>query len=109
MNTLENGVAADLQLARYEQEHTFFLYVKGASPNSIRAITNIKHLLEVHLHGNYSLKIIDVHQQYVNAETEMMIALPLVVRMFPLPRRRYIGDMSDIQKVLTALGLHNCL
>jgi circadian clock protein KaiB len=109
MNTPEHGVAIDLQPPRHEKQYAFLLYVKGASPNSMRAITNIKHLLEKHLDGRHSLKIIDVHQQNGSAENEVMIALPLIVRMFPLPQRRCSGDMSDVQQVLTCLGLLNCL
>ena len=109
MNTLENSVAVNFHLPGFENHYTFFLYVKGASPNSMRAITNFKDILEVHLNGNYTLKVIDVHQHYVNTENVILIALPLAVRMFPLPQRRCIGAMSDVQKVLTALGLNDHL
>jgi circadian clock protein KaiB len=105
----QNGVAVDTQMRTNANEYTFYLYIKGASPNSIRAITNIKDLLELYFHGKYALKIIDVHQNYVSAKNELLIVLPLIVRLFPLPQRRCTGDMSDSHNVLTALDLLNCL
>ncbi len=81
------------------------LFVTGATPNSTRAVTNIRQICETHLKGNYSLEIIDVYQQNKLAEQEQLIALPLLIKKFPLPERRLIGDMSDTQKVLKGLGL----
>src|ERR1700761_5935439 len=81
------------------------LFVTGASPNSARAIANVKEICEKHLKGNYELEIIDVYQQPLIAESEQIIALPMLVRKFPTPERRLIGDMSDRGKVLRGLNL----
>lgn len=80
------------------------LFVSGASPNSVRAINNIKEILNTHYKGKYSLSIIDLYQDKTIAHDEQIVALPLLVRKFPLPERRLIGDMSDIEKVLKGLG-----
>lgn len=81
------------------------LFITGATPNSLRAVANIKQICEEHLKGKYSLEIIDVYQQHVMAEREQLIALPLLIKKQPLPERRFIGDLSDTQKVLKGLGL----
>jgi circadian clock protein KaiB len=81
------------------------LYITGATPNSIRAVANLKQICEAHLKGRYSLEIIDVYQQADIAETENLVALPMLVRKFPLPERRLIGDLSNTQKVLNGLGV----
>jgi circadian clock protein KaiB len=81
------------------------LFITGASPNSVRALTNIKQICEEHLKGRYSLEIIDVYQQAEIAEQEQLVALPLLIRKKPLPERRLIGDMSDIGKVLKGLEI----
>jgi len=83
------------------------LFVAGASINSLRAVNNLKELCEKHLHSRYSLEIIDVHQQKDIAEKENIIALPLLIKTFPLPERRMVGDMSDTPRVLKGLGLSN--
>ena len=52
------------------------LFVTGASPNSTRAIINLKQICEAHLKDNYEMEIVDVHQQPLLAESEEIIALP---------------------------------
>jgi circadian clock protein KaiB len=86
-------------------EFVLRLFVTGASPNSVRAISNLKDICESHLPGRYSLEIIDVYQQGDLARQEQIVALPLLVKKFPLPERRFIGDLSDTDKVLKGLGL----
>lgn len=87
--------------------YIFRLYVTGASPNSLRAIANTRNICEEYLNENYELEIIDVHQQPLIAKNENIIALPLLVKKHPLPEKRLIGDMSDMQRVLKSLGLSN--
>ena len=86
-------------------EYILRLFVAGASPNSVRAITNLKNICETHLLGRYDLEIIDVHQQPAVAKEEQIIALPLLIKKAPLPLRKLIGDLSDTNKVLRALSL----
>jgi len=88
-----------------DQFYVLRLYVTAASPNSIRAIANLKAICEKHLHGSYDLEIIDVHQQVEKASEEQLVALPLLVKKSPGMPRRLIGDMSDENKVLRGLGL----
>jgi circadian clock protein KaiB len=88
-------------------EYVLRLFITGATPNSVRAVTNIKQICEDHLKGRYSLEIIDVYQQMGIAEKEQLIALPLLIKKCPLPERRMIGDLSDTGKVLKGLGLES--
>jgi circadian clock protein KaiB len=88
-------------------EYVLRLFITGASPNSMRAIKNIKEICEEHLAGRYSLEIIDVYQQGAVARQEQIIALPLLIKKMPLPERRLIGDMSETNKVLKGLGLES--
>jgi circadian clock protein KaiB len=87
------------------KEYVLRLYITGATPNSIRAVTNVKEICEEYLSGRYSLEIIDVYQQASLAEQEQLIALPILIRKNPLPERRMIGDLSNTEKVLKGLGL----
>jgi circadian clock protein KaiB len=81
------------------------LFIAGASPNSIRAISNIRAFCEEHIKGLYELEIIDIYQQPQIANKDQVIALPLLIKSAPLPLKRLIGDMSDKAKVLRGLGL----
>jgi len=75
------------------------LFITGASPNSTRAVDNLTAFCEKHLQGNYTLEVIDVYQRPTIAETEQIIALPLLVRNESESKRRLVGDMSDTQKL----------
>lgn len=86
-------------------EFVLTLFVSGASPNSVRAINNLEKILKNHVDGRYELNIVDVRQEKDTAEKEQIIALPLLIKRFPEPERRLIGDMSDTKKVLSGLGI----
>lgn len=81
------------------------LYITGASPNSGKAISNIKKICNEHLKDGYKLEIIDVYQQPDIASKEEIIALPLLIKSSPLPVKKLIGNMSDTKKVLKGLEL----
>jgi len=88
-----------------DKRYILRLFVTGASPNSIRAVTNTTKICEKYLNGRYELEIIDVHQQPGIAASEDLIAIPMLLKKLPFPERRMIGDMSDTNKVLRALEL----
>ena len=81
------------------------LYITGMTPNSKRAVENIKNICEQHLQGRYELEVIDVFQQPTLAEREQIIAIPTLIKHLPHPLRRLIGDMSNTEKVLLGLDL----
>jgi circadian clock protein KaiB len=81
------------------------LYVAGVTPNSVRAIANLKRICEEYLQGHYTLEVIDLYQQPELAEGEQIIAAPTLIKQLPLPLRRVIGDMSNQERVLVGLDL----
>lgn len=85
--------------------YVFNLYISGASPNSLKAVANLKVFFEKYLVERYQLQIIDVYQQSHIAKSENIIALPLLIKKFPLPEKRLIGDMSNNEKLLKSLDL----
>jgi circadian clock protein KaiB len=81
------------------------LFVTGILPNSVRAIRNINAICEQYLKGRYELEIIDIYQQPSLALTEELIAIPLLIKKYPLPEEKMLGDLSDTQEVLKGLSL----
>ncbi len=81
------------------------LYVTGSTPRSAKAIANLKKVCEEHLKGRYDLEVIDIYQQPTLAEGEQIIAAPTLVKKLPPPLRKFIGDMSDIEKILLGLDI----
>ena len=81
------------------------LYVTGTTRRSVLAITNLKKICEEYLEGRYELEVIDLYQKPCLAKDEQIIAAPTLIKKLPLPFRRIIGDMSNIEKVLLGLDL----
>jgi circadian clock protein KaiB len=86
-------------------EYQLTLFITGGSPNSVRAINNLKAICEQYLAGRYDLKVIDVYQSPEMAKQQQIIALPTLIKKQPGPLRRLVGDMSDTLKVLRGLGI----
>jgi circadian clock protein KaiB len=82
------------------QHYIFQLYIAGASLNSMRAVERARHLCEKSLSDRYQLDIIDLCEFPALAKSENVIAIPTLIRKFPLPVIRMIGDMSDIRSLL---------
>lgn len=87
------------------ETYVFRLYVSGASPKSVRAITNVKKMCETYLFGHYELEVIDVYQKPTLATTEQILAIPTLVKKLPEPLQKMIGDMSNIEDVLLGMDL----
>lgn len=88
-----------------EPEYMLYLYIAGATPNSTRAVHNIKEICDLYLKGRHELLIIDVYQQPELAQGEQLIGIPTLIKKRPGLVRRLVGDLSDRPRVLAALGL----
>ena len=81
------------------------LYIAGMTPLSLRSIANAKRICEEHLSDRYQLEVIDISQEPQLAKESQISAVPTLIRVFPLPLRRVVGDLSDTQHVLLGLDL----
>jgi circadian clock protein KaiB len=88
-----------------EEDYVLRLYVIGLSPQSVRAIANVKNICEEYLQGRYTLEVIDLHQQPQLAQGDQIVAVPTLIKKLPPPLRRIIGDMSKTERVLVGLDL----
>lgn len=95
------AVAAAHDTARY----VLRLYITGTTRHSARAIVNIRKICEEHLQGRYELEIVDIAQHPTLVDGEQIIAAPTLVKKLPLPLRRFIGDMSQTERILLGLDL----
>lgn len=91
--------------AAEDDYYVLSLYVTGVTPNSSRAIANIKTICEQHLQGRYELEVIDIYQQPELASEQDLLVAPTLVKSLPLPLRKLVGDMSNEERVLAGLGL----
>jgi circadian clock protein KaiB len=87
------------------EQQLYRLYVSSASPVSSRAVVNARRFFERHLPGQHRLHVLDIATHVASARDDQIIASPTLIRMSPLPRRRFIGDMSDTARLRESLGL----
>src|SRR6476661_2001921 len=86
-------------------EYVLHLYITGATINSTRAVRNIKDICEQYLKGRYELLIVDIFQQPELAQQHDLIGVPTLIKLRPGLVRRLVGDLSNRERVLKALGL----
>jgi circadian clock protein KaiB len=87
------------------EKHVLVLYVAGMTPKSTAAIDNVKKFCENYLQGRYELKVVDLYQMPRLAKGTQIIATPTLIKQLPVPLRKLIGDMSDVQKILVGMDL----
>ena len=100
MAAVEQAVALQAK-----QRYVLRLYVTGITPRSMQAVANIRKICEEHLQGRYDLEVVDIYKQPTLAEGEQIIAAPTLIKKLPLPLRRFIGDMSNTDRILLGLDL----
>ena len=88
-----------------KEKYILRLYITGTTSRSVSALENLKKICEEYLDGRYDLEVIDLYKMPSLAKDEQIIAAPTLIKKLPLPFRRIIGDMSNIEKVLLGLDL----
>lgn len=88
-----------------ERKYVLRLFVAGLNPKSQKAIASIKKICREYLEGRYDLEIIDIYQNPIFARDGQIIAAPTLIKKFPEPLRRFVGDMSNTGKLLVGLDL----
>jgi circadian clock protein KaiB len=87
------------------KKYVLRLYVAGITPRSSESIRSIKDICERYLNGLYDLEIIDIYKQPTLAKGEQIIAAPTLIKKLPLPLRRFIGNLTDKERILVGLDL----
>jgi circadian clock protein KaiB len=68
-------------------------------------VLRARELCEAEFHGNFELEVIDVYQQPILARDGQIVATPTLVREFPTPVRRLIGNLSNTHNLFVGLDL----
>jgi circadian clock protein KaiB len=88
-----------------KMRYSLKLYVADETDKSARALANVKKLTEVLEPDLHVLEIVDILKNPEIAVEDHIIAIPALIRKLPLPVRRVIGDLSDRESVIYALGM----
>jgi circadian clock protein KaiB len=81
------------------------LYVAGMTQRSMQAIENIKTLCDKYLADAFELEIIDIYKRPEVAVQQQIVFSPSLIKRLPLPKKIMVGNFSDTEKVLNALGI----
>ena len=81
------------------------LFVAGASARSRQAILRVRQLCEAELKANCTLEVIDIYQQPQLARDNQIVATPTLIKVFPRPVRRFIGNLLHTAGLFAELDL----
>ena len=82
------------------------LYVTGSSVRSLKAVNNLRKICDEYLPNGYDLEVIDIYKNPTAAREAQIIAVPTLVKKLPQPLRKFVGDLSNTQKILVGLDLY---
>ena len=105
-NKLEEFEEA-IETHKKDGKYVLRLFVAGINPKSKKAIENLREVCEENLKDQYELEIIDIYQQPIFAKEGKIVAAPTLIKELPLPIRRFVGDLSDKEKLLLGLDLRS--
>lgn len=80
------------------------LFVSGHSVATEQTLKSLHQLLENSLRHPYTLKVIDIFKHPELAEADQISATPTLLRVWPQPVRRIVGDMNNVEQVLRILA-----
>jgi circadian clock protein KaiB len=81
------------------------LFVAGATARSRQAVLRVRQLCEAELKDNYELEVIDIYQQPNLARDNQIVATPTLIKKFPPPVRRFIGNLLNTIGLFAELDL----
>jgi len=105
---MNESIASELEGQRQADDTwNLRLYVAGDSPRSRAALANLQRLCEAHIKGRYNIEVIDLAKDPKLAKAHQIVAIPTLIRKFPEPIKRVIGDLSDADKALLSLEMRD--
>jgi circadian clock protein KaiB len=81
------------------------LYVAGQTPRSLASFANIRRICEQHIPGRYAIEVIDLLLHPEKAKADQILAVPSLVRHFPMPITKIVGDLGNEERVMAALEI----
>lgn len=98
---VKDSIALFEEALKNKEKGTYVLrlYVTGMTPNSLKAIENIRTVCRDHLDGCFELEVIDIYKRPDLAREEQVVAAPTLIKKLPPPtsplHRRSFGYRED--------------
>jgi circadian clock protein KaiB len=81
------------------------LYIAAETPNSIRAIANLKVICREFCGDCCKVEVVDILKEPLRALGEGVLVTPTLIKLSPPPVQKIVGDLSEKFTVALALGL----
>ncbi len=85
------------------QGYVLRLYVSGSSSVTSKILQRLHELLDQALQQPYTLKVVDIRKAPEQAEADQITATPTLVKVYPPPVRRLVGDFNSLDSVVRML------
>ena len=84
------------------------LFVSGSNSATQRTLEATHQVLEQGFQYPYTLKVIDIAKHPEQAEIHQIIATPTLLRVYPEPTKRLVGELAltDWQRVVSVLSVN---
>lgn len=79
------------------------LFVSGQSSGIEKVLTLLQDVLEEAHYQPYTLQLVDVSKNPDQAESDQVSATPTLVRVWPKPTRRLVGELANPRAILNLL------
>ncbi len=80
------------------------LFVSGHSAMTEQILKTLQGVLESSHHRTYTLQMVDVSKDPAQAEADQIAATPTLVRIWPPPVRRLVGELDNPNAILSLLS-----
>ena len=101
------NLALDPPAAATKPGFVLRLFVSGRSASTEPTLRKLHHALETSLEEPYTLKVIDVYRNPEQAEADQITATPTLLKVWPLPSKRIVGNLDDMEQLLSILTLNH--
>jgi len=85
------------------QGYVLRLFVSGKGTATEMILERLHTILERSLREPYTLKVIDISKNPEQAETDQVSATPTLVKAWPLPIKKVVGDFYNTEAILSFL------
>lgn len=83
----------------------FRLYISGQAQNSAQAVANLRAICRSYLPNGHETEVVDVFKEPGRAFADGILMTPTLIKLAPGDVTRIVGNLSDTQTIVDALGL----
>ena len=82
------------------------LYVTDRSPKCVRALANLQRACTHWLPGRHHIEVVDLLENPRRAVEDQIVAVPTLVKAYPPPVHKIVGDLSDTDSQHLLFGMY---